>query len=80
VVAAAAALPGLGVAGVRVPVAVAGPAGGEAPLARLAVGALAPRGPLPARTLARGRVALVADRALGVAVTRWGAREGGWAR
>lgn len=71
VVPAAPALPCLGVAQVCVAVALAGSAAGEAPLARLAVGALAPSGSLSAGALACNWVALVANRALWVAVTGW---------
>ena len=73
VVLAALALPAVGVAAIGVPVTLAGAAGGEAPLARLAFRALAPGSALAAHTLARGRVTAMADCALGVAVTGWGA-------
>ena len=54
----------LGVAEVGVAVALAGGAAGEPPLAGPAVGALAARGPGPARTLTADRVTLVAQGAL----------------
>lgn len=65
------ALSGAGVTEVSVAIAMAGAAAGEAPLARLAVRALATRGPRTTLALARHRVTLVAQRALWVAVTSW---------
>lgn len=67
-------LSGAGVTEVGVAVTLAGAAAGEAPLARLAVGALASHGSGPALALARHWVTLVAQRALWVTVTGW---EGG---
>lgn len=55
------ALSAAGVTEVGVAVTMAGAAAGEAPLARLAVGALASRGPRPALALACHRVALMAQ-------------------
>lgn len=69
VVPAASALSCPGVTEVGVAVTLTGAAAGEAPLARLAVGALAPGGSLPARTLTCNRVTLVVEGALWVAVT-----------
>lgn len=61
VVPAVPALPAARVTDVSVAVTLAGAAAGEAPLARLAVGAPTARGSVPAGALARNRVTLVAQ-------------------
>lgn len=61
-----------GMAEVRVAVALAGAAAGEAPLAGLAVGAAATHSSVFAAALARSRVALLLQGALRVAVAGWG--------
>lgn len=66
---AASARPRPGLTDVCVAVALTGAAAGEAPLAWLAVRALAPGGSLSARALTCDRVALVAHGAVRVAVT-----------
>lgn len=68
-VSAALALSGLRVAELAVAVTVAGSALREAPEARQAVGALAPRGPGDTLALARGLVAECSDRTPRVTIT-----------
>lgn len=71
VVPAGSAFSGVGVTQVGVAVALTGAAAGEAPLARLAVGALSSHGSVFAPALARGWVAPLVQGALWVAVAGW---------